>query len=502
LATIDPAQTERRPLDLLARIIAIANHSRSLNGAVRTVLSEVCTLTAWPACCAHIPAHGPLHEIELSHLNDADDGPATHEAVNALLLELRAGLLEQVTATGKPAWQPLGAHAQAVVAGPIRSVLAVPVFTDREVAGMLVFFLADRSQPDAQLISLLRAITGPVGRMIERTRAERLLQEGEQRYKLLFELSTEAIFVSDLEGHVQSANPAAERLTGFTVAELTAGHTIDLVAPEWRDVIRNQLKRKLAGEAQETRYEAVMLDRAGRRKPVEIASSLIVSMGTIVGVQANIRDVTERQRAELAVRESEQRFRQAFDNAPIGMALVAPNGQWLQVNQALCELVGYTTEELLTRTFQAITHPDDLETDLAYTHQVLTGEIRTYQMQKRYLRKNGDVVWIQLKVSLVRAADGTPAYFISQIQDINEHKLREQAAAEFHARHPTPRALSPREQDVLALLAEGLTTAQTGAELHIGEETIQTHVRHAMTKLNATNRTQAVTIALRLGLLT
>lgn len=239
-----------------------------------------------------------------------------------------------------------------------------------------------------------------------------------------------------------------------------------------------------------------------RRSRVRPHSARLRGRRGIVGVHANIRDVTERQRAEFAVCESEQRFRQAFDNAPIGMALVAPNGQWLQVNQALCELVGYTAEELLTRTFQAITHPDDLETDLAYAQQVLTGEIRTYRMQKRYLRKSGEVVWILLSVSLVRAADGEPAYFISQIQDINEHKLREQAAADFHARHPTPRALSPREQDVLALLAEGLTTAQTGAELQIGEETIQTHVRHAMTKLNATNRTQAVTIALRLGLLT
>ncbi len=138
-------------------------------------------------------------------------------------------------------------------------------------------------------------------------------------------------------------------------------------------------------------------------------------------------EIRERRRAEEALRTSEQQFSRAFEHAAIGMALVAPDGRWLKVNRSLCDLTGYTAEELRTKTFQDITHPDDLERDLAYVRQMLTGEIQTYQMEKRYIHKRGHVVWILLSVSLVRDAEGRPAHFISQIQDITERKQAEAA---------------------------------------------------------------------------
>jgi two-component system sensor histidine kinase UhpB len=133
----------------------------------------------------------------------------------------------------------------------------------------------------------------------------------------------------------------------------------------------------------------------------------------------------ERRRTEEALRESEQRFRLAFDHAPIGMTLVAPDGRFLQVNRALCELLGYTEQELLDRTFQVITHPDDLDADLALVRQVLAGEIERYSMEKRYFHKQGHVVWILLHVSLVRDDGGEPLYFVSQIKDITEARRAE-----------------------------------------------------------------------------
>lgn len=126
-------------------------------------------------------------------------------------------------------------------------------------------------------------------------------------------------------------------------------------------------------------------------------------------------------------------FESAFDHAAIGMALVAPDGHWLRVNRSICQLVGYSEEELLALTFQDITHPDDLETDLAYVQQMLRGEIESYQMEKRYRHRNGQTVWVLLSVSLVRSADGQPRFFISQIQDIMGRKAAEAAAAEAHA---------------------------------------------------------------------
>jgi PAS domain S-box-containing protein len=133
-------------------------------------------------------------------------------------------------------------------------------------------------------------------------------------------------------------------------------------------------------------------------------------------------EIAERKRAEQALRESQERFSSAFGDAPIGMALVGTDGRWLQVNRSLCEIVGYTEQELLATTFQAITYPDDLDADLAQVRRVLGGAIQTYQMEKRYFHKQGRIVWILLNVSLVRDPQGNPLYFIAQIQEITERK--------------------------------------------------------------------------------
>jgi len=118
-------------------------------------------------------------------------------------------------------------------------------------------------------------------------------------------------------------------------------------------------------------------------------------------------------------------FQSAFEFAAIGMALVSPEGKWLRVNRSICKITGYSQAELLERTFQDITHPDDLELDLENVRKMLAGEINTYQMEKRYFRKDGTIVWVLLSVSLMRTKLGEPLFFISQIQDISRQKTSE-----------------------------------------------------------------------------
>lgn len=122
------------------------------------------------------------------------------------------------------------------------------------------------------------------------------------------------------------------------------------------------------------------------------------------------------------VQRKEQEFSAAFDYASIGMALVSVEGKWLRVNKSLCQILGYTAEEMLAITFQDITHPDDLNADLQYVEQMLRKEIDTYQMEKRYYTKEGRLVWVLLSVSLVWE-NQQPKYFISQIKDITARKL-------------------------------------------------------------------------------
>lgn len=142
--------------------------------------------------------------------------------------------------------------------------------------------------------------------------------------------------------------------------------------------------------------------------------------------------VLAHQRAIDELRRSDTLFQEAYENAPIGIALVSIDGEWLRVNRPLCEILGYTAEELTSTSFQAITHPEDLEADWQRTRQMLAGEIGSYQMEKRYFHKSGRIVWVQLNVSLVWEGQ-QPDYFISQIQDISVRKDAERAKSQFLA---------------------------------------------------------------------
>jgi PAS domain S-box-containing protein len=148
--------------------------------------------------------------------------------------------------------------------------------------------------------------------------------------------------------------------------------------------------------------------------------------GGIGGLILFTQFITERIHIEEALRLSQDKFRSALQHSPIGMAVVGPDGRWLEVNPALCKIVGYSRGELLVTNFQSITHPDDREAGLNTVRQMLARQIENYQVEKRYVHKAGHVVWVQLNVSLAWNPDGTPRHFVAQIQDITERKRAEE----------------------------------------------------------------------------
>lgn len=224
-----------------------------------------------------------------------------------------------------------------------------------------------------------------------------------------------------------------------------AKRTRSLYNPEYRIVQENTgkivwlsaLGRFLYDESgQPTRFTGISLD-VTRRKQAELElqqakETLEVRVAERTGqiLKTNQRlhlELSERRRAERALRESEARFRGAFDDAAIGMALVDPNGRWLEVNTSLCEMLGYTEEELLAIDYQTLTHPEDLVRDLEEMRLVLRDEKRSYQIEKRYFHKSGFLVWALVNVSLIRDIAAQPLYFVAQIQDFTERKLLEHA---------------------------------------------------------------------------
>jgi PAS domain S-box-containing protein len=199
-----------------------------------------------------------------------------------------------------------------------------------------------------------------------------------------------------------------------------------LLNPEEADELRRHVAHaEKTGEGWENDISMTMPDGQVRifhgRAQVDVDAA-----GVPVRIRGTRQDVTALRSREAQLREAEERFRLAFDEAPIGVALVALDGRWLRVNRALCQIVGYSPEEMLGLGFQDITHPDDVGADIEYIRRLLSGEIQTNEVEKRYIHSDGHVVWIQLNVSLARDDRGLPLYFITQIQDITGRKVTEE----------------------------------------------------------------------------
>ncbi len=159
-------------------------------------------------------------------------------------------------------------------------------------------------------------------------------------------------------------------------------------------------------------------DEAGR-----VTSSVFMSM-----------DITEQKLAEMALQESESRFRATFEQAAVGIAHVSIDGYFLRINQRFCDIVGYNQGEMLELTFKDITHPDDMDADVAEVQRLLDGEKTTYSMEKRYIHKDKHHVWVNLTVSLVRDEANAPAWFVAVVDDISERKKAENALIESEER--------------------------------------------------------------------
>jgi len=147
--------------------------------------------------------------------------------------------------------------------------------------------------------------------------------------------------------------------------------------------------------------------------------------GTVLGVFAAARDISEQRKTLENLYESEARFSSTFKDAPIGMALVSLDGRITKVNQTFSLMLGYSKEELQEKSYQEITHPEDLKADLDNVNALFEGRIETYLLEKRYIHRDGNAIWVELSVSCVKDTDGNMSYFIAQIKDITKRRKAE-----------------------------------------------------------------------------
>ncbi len=285
-------------------------------------------------------------------------------------------------------------------------IVATPIFDDN---GEVI-----------QVIESSRDIT-------EIKKTEKALRETRDYLEKLIDNTNAPFIVWNPEFKLTRINHAFEHLTGYTSSELVY-KKLDMLFPDssMQETL-GEIDRTLAGEHWES-VEIPILRKDGTiRLTLWNSANLYDEDGTtIIAIIAQGLDITERKKAEDALRESEERFRLSFEQSAIGMGLVSTDGKWLKVNPELCEMLGYTEQELLAIDFQTITYKDDLESNLEHINQMLEGTIRTYKMEKRYIKKDGGIIWINLSVSLARYPNGEPMYFISQIENITERKLAEE----------------------------------------------------------------------------
>jgi PAS domain S-box-containing protein len=212
-------------------------------------------------------------------------------------------------------------------------------------------------------------------------------------------------------------------MLGYSREELLKKNFADITDPADLPRERRKQNRLYAGKIDSYVFEKRYVRRNGTPLWARVTSSLAKDdNGTILHRMSIIQDVSELRRAQQELRESEARYRATFDQAAIGIAHVALDGRWLAVNDRLCAITGYTRDEMLRGRFQDLTHPDDLDDIFAAISDIVRGDRNVFVLEKRYLRKDGAIVWVSLTSAVVRNDDGAPAYLISVIEDVTEDR--------------------------------------------------------------------------------
>lgn len=261
----------------------------------------------------------------------------------------------------------------------------------------------------------------------DRKRAVIALEQSEARYRDLVESQTEMICRYLPDSTLTFVNDAYCQYYGSRREQLIGTKFLDLMDDEARDHHMRYTALLLEGGTHESVDEhKIRLPDGGIGWQHWVDHAIRDVSGNVVEIQAVGRDITERKRVEAALQESEARFRAAFESAATGMMLVDATGRAMQVNRPLAEMLGYPQEELLSRSFMDLTCPDDLEANLALFRACLAGEIDSYQLEKRFIHKQGHPVWTSLSAAVVRDAAGQVRYFIGHVQDITERKHAEE----------------------------------------------------------------------------
>lgn len=326
----------------------------------------------------------------------------------------------------------------------------------------------------------------------ERVLAEARLRNSDERFRTLVEAAPVMVSSVALDGTVTSLNEAFETITGWPRSAWMGRRLLSLLHPDDLAAGLDRLHNGATGTANRP-YELRLRTAGGEYRVVEFTSAPLVRDGVVEEIVGVGRDVTDRRRAERALRESEERFRRVFEDGPVAIALVDLDFRFTDVNEAFCQMTGFAREELLASTFLAITHPDDAGADAELARRLFDGEIPSYRIEKRYVRRDGTLAFANLTRSVVRDERGAALYGVAIMEDVTERKRLEHELASAARRGAEVLArLTDREARVLELLAEGLSAPRIARELSVSPRTVESHQANAYRKLGVRSGHDAV----------
>ncbi|MCH6554676.1 MAG: PAS domain S-box protein [Acidobacteria bacterium] len=279
------------------------------------------------------------------------------------------------------------------------------------------------------VISVIRDIT-------ERKHAEETLRESEEKYRTIIQTIEDGYYEVDIAGNFTFHNDSLCRILGYSPSELMGMNNQQYADAETSKQVYQAFNKVFRTGQPRQEFNWQIIRKDGTKRFVDTSIHLIRDAASKpIGFRGIVRDITERKRAEEALRESEERFRSMFEATAIGVAVADMNGHLVESNRRLQEMLGYSGEELHRMVFTEFTHPEDASADMELYKELITGKRDHYQMEKRYIRKVDRVVWVRLTVSLMRGAGNEPHFAIGMVEDITERKRAEEALRQSEAEY-------------------------------------------------------------------
>lgn len=266
-------------------------------------------------------------------------------------------------------------------------------------------------------------------------------------YQSVIEYHPDAVFTLDRQGRIRSANTAAVQVSGYTLEALRGMEWASLVRPEQAAEAARLLQSAAGGEPQ--RFECEIVCEDGLAAELRVTFVPVVIEDEVIGLYAIAGDITEQKRAQMELQVKEQQYRGIFEAAAIGKALTNMSGKLFETNRALQDFLGYSAEELFQLPFTVFTHPEDAPRQIVLFDELMAGKREFFQIEKRYIRKDGSLVWGRLTESLVRDAEGRPSFAIAMVEDISE---RMQAEEQLREREEQYRSIVQATSDGLLIL--------------------------------------------------